>query len=123
MAAWHAWGTGNDDVLPGRTMADLKIAGVDHILATLAGRARSSRADVTSRRRVRGAGGGIRLPAVRTRRAAGRPAGQIAVSHRSFFVVAIGLVLLSLALTRVIENEYYFFAGYVILQYIVLATA
>ena len=36
VAAWHAWGTGNDDVLPGRTMADLKIAGVDHILATLA---------------------------------------------------------------------------------------
>ncbi len=45
------------------------------------------------------------------------------MTHRAFFVVAIGLVLFSLALTRMIENEYYFFAGYVILQYIVLATA
>lgn len=45
------------------------------------------------------------------------------MSHRTFFIVVVVLVLISLGLTRVVENEYYFFAGYVILQYIVLATA
>jgi len=36
---------------------------------------------------------------------------------------AIGVVLAGVALTRVIQNQYYYFAAYVILQYVVLATA
>jgi branched-chain amino acid transport system permease protein len=38
-----------------------------------------------------------------------------------FLAVAVGVVFFGL--TRFIENEYFFFAGYVVLQYIVLATA
>jgi hypothetical protein len=34
--AWQIWTAGGEDVLPGRTMADLKIGGVDLMLATLA---------------------------------------------------------------------------------------
>lgn len=37
VAAWQTWTAGGEDVLPGRTMADLKIAGVDKVLETLAG--------------------------------------------------------------------------------------
>jgi len=34
--AWQIWVAGGEDVLPGRTMADLKIGGADVMLATLA---------------------------------------------------------------------------------------
>ena len=36
VAAWQAWIGRDDDVLPGRTMADLKTAGVDRLLDALA---------------------------------------------------------------------------------------
>jgi branched-chain amino acid transport system permease protein len=38
-------------------------------------------------------------------------------------LLAVGVIALGVLLTGVIENRYYFFAAYVILQYIVLATA
>ncbi len=38
-------------------------------------------------------------------------------------VVALSIVGLGLLLTGVVENRYFYFATYVILQYIVLATA
>lgn len=34
--AWRVWTVGGEDVLPGRTMADLKIGGTDKVLETLA---------------------------------------------------------------------------------------
>jgi len=34
--AWRTWVAGGEDVLPGRTMADLKIGGADKVLETLA---------------------------------------------------------------------------------------
>ena len=34
--AWRVWTAGGEDVLPGRTMADLKIGGTDKVLETLA---------------------------------------------------------------------------------------
>jgi len=34
--AWQVWTAGGEDVLPGRTMADLKIGGTDKVLETLA---------------------------------------------------------------------------------------
>jgi branched-chain amino acid transport system permease protein len=37
--------------------------------------------------------------------------------------LAVGLVLAALLLTRLVDNRYVFFAGYVILQYVVMATA
>ncbi len=40
-----------------------------------------------------------------------------------FYGGAAAVILLGYAATHIIGNEYYFFAGYVILQYIVLATA
>ncbi len=41
----------------------------------------------------------------------------------AFLAAAVAVILLGLVLTRVIRNQYYYFAAYVILQYIVLATA
>jgi branched-chain amino acid transport system permease protein len=40
-----------------------------------------------------------------------------------FAVGAAALLAAALAATRVIDNEYFFFAGYVVLQFVVLATA
>lgn len=40
-----------------------------------------------------------------------------------FYAGAAAVVVLGYAATHLIDNEYYFFAGYVILQYVVLATA
>jgi hypothetical protein len=34
--AWRVWTEGGEDVLPGRSMADLKIGGIDKVLETLA---------------------------------------------------------------------------------------
>jgi branched-chain amino acid transport system permease protein len=46
------------------------------------------------------------------------------VSHwRRFVVGAIVILLVALVLTKVVRNEYFFFATYVVLQFIVLATA
>lgn len=40
-----------------------------------------------------------------------------------FVVGALAVVAVAIALTRILSNEYYFFAGYVVLQFVVLATA
>jgi len=42
---------------------------------------------------------------------------------RAYLVAAPVLLCLAVALARVVHNEYYFFAAYVVLQFIVLATA
>jgi len=43
--------------------------------------------------------------------------------RKGLLAVAVGVVLLGFLLTRTVENPYLYFAAYVILQYIVLATA
>ncbi|MFP6870242.1 MAG: branched-chain amino acid ABC transporter permease [Nitrospinota bacterium] len=45
------------------------------------------------------------------------------MKNKSFFWVAIGVVVLGFALTGVMENRYYYKAGYIVLQFVVLATA
>ena len=45
------------------------------------------------------------------------------MSGRRLLAMAVGLTVLAVALTRLVDNQYYYFAGYVILQYVVLATA
>jgi branched-chain amino acid transport system permease protein len=45
------------------------------------------------------------------------------VRTRVYIALAAGLLIAGVAATRVVGNEYYFFAGYVVLQYVVLATA
>ena len=42
---------------------------------------------------------------------------------RTFLVLAVGVGLLIFGASRFVHNEYYFFASYVVLQYVVLATA
>ena len=42
---------------------------------------------------------------------------------RTFWLVTAVVVAVIFGLTRFVTNEYYFFAGYVVLQYVVLATA
>lgn len=42
---------------------------------------------------------------------------------RSFAFVVLAFVVAALAITRVLDNQYYYFAGYVVLQYVILATA
>lgn len=44
-------------------------------------------------------------------------------SHKAFIVGGLIAVVLAVVLTRVVGNEYFFFAGYVVLQFIVLALA
>ncbi len=45
------------------------------------------------------------------------------MERRGFAAVVLGFVVLGLLVTRVVENQYYYFAAYVVLQYVVLATA
>ncbi|MGH7393170.1 MAG: branched-chain amino acid ABC transporter permease [Candidatus Rokuibacteriota bacterium] len=45
------------------------------------------------------------------------------MSARGFGILAVAVVASGFLLTRVVQNQYVYFAGYVILQYIVLATA
>jgi len=45
------------------------------------------------------------------------------VKGHTFFVVAVAVMVAGLAVTRVLDNQYYYFAAYVVLQYVVLATA
>src|ERR1700731_2371293 len=40
-----------------------------------------------------------------------------------FFLVALGVGAVVFAACRLVHNDYIFFAGYIVLQYIVLATA
>ncbi|HYM31852.1 MAG TPA: branched-chain amino acid ABC transporter permease [Candidatus Cybelea sp.] len=43
--------------------------------------------------------------------------------RQPFWIGAVATIALAFLMTRVLANEYYYFAGYVVLQYIVLATA
>ena len=52
-----------------------------------------------------------------------RPAHPAVKRWIGFFAGAIAILFIALLLARVIGNEYFFFAGYVVLQFIVLATA
>jgi branched-chain amino acid transport system permease protein len=70
-----------------------------------------------------GAGHRIRIPVADAGRQAGRAVGAIAVRSGLFFILALVVAGVVYALAIVAANDYYFFAGYVILQYIVLATA
>jgi len=45
------------------------------------------------------------------------------VRGRTFGVVAVAVIASGFVLTRVVQNQYVYFAGYVVLQYVVLATA
>ncbi len=45
------------------------------------------------------------------------------MKNKSLLWVAIGVVVVGFALTGVMENRYYYKAGYVVLQFVVLATA
>ncbi len=45
------------------------------------------------------------------------------MKNKSLLWVAIGVVVLGFALTGVMENRYYYKAGYIVLQFVVLATA
>jgi branched-chain amino acid transport system permease protein len=45
------------------------------------------------------------------------------VRSRTFFLLALAVAALVFEILRLAENEYLFFAGYVVLQYVVLATA
>jgi branched-chain amino acid transport system permease protein len=46
-----------------------------------------------------------------------------AINHWRFSIGAVAFVGLAFAATRIVPNDYAFFAGYVILQFVVLATA
>ena len=52
-----------------------------------------------------------------------RPAHLAVKRWTSFIVGAFAILVVALLLARVVGNEYFFFAGYVVLQFIVLATA
>lgn len=45
------------------------------------------------------------------------------MSGRALLAGAVALIAVAVGLTRVLDNQYYYFAAYVILQYVVLATA
>src|SRR5205814_4603971 len=72
-----------------------------------------------------GAGDLVCVVARRARRAAAGPAGPMSMRRRdiAFWIGAVIFLIAALVMTQVIRNEYPFFAGYVILQFIVLAVA
>jgi len=45
------------------------------------------------------------------------------VNAPAFLAVIVAVLAVGLAVTRVLDNQYYYFAAYVVLQYVVLATA
>src|SRR6185436_15889793 len=76
-------------------------------------------------RRLLGARDLFRAAARRSRGAAAGPVRQALMNRRSIlFWVGAALFLVAIALmTHFVRNEYPFFAGYVILQFVVLAVA
>src|SRR6202030_2947714 len=71
-----------------------------------------------------GAGRGFWLPVDNAGRAAGRPRRTLAMRNATFWGAAAAVGIVFVVLSRVFfTNEYYFFAAYVVLQYIVLSTA
>src|SRR5205085_3602625 len=70
------------------------------------------------------AGGGVRVSADHAGRAPRRPRRPVAMRNATFWIAAAAVGIAFVVLTRVFfTNEYYFFASYVVLQYIVLSTA
>ena len=112
----------------GRTFCVVVMAGLGSMTGTLVaaiilGVAEIDRADAV--RRLLGAGDFVRDAARRSRRAAARPVRQ-AIMKRNSILFWIGAACFSspwLLMTQFVGNEYPFFAGYVILQFIVLAVA
>ena len=77
-------------------------------------------------RAVLGAGGGVRRAAPHARIPAGgssRAIGLSIVRTRVFLLVSIAVAAVVFFAARMVNNDYVFFAGYTILQFIVLATA
>ena len=72
---------------------------------------------------VLGARGVIRILAADAGGAAGRPVGTLNVRSGPFLLVCLIVGGIVFAAALALGNDYYFFAGYVVLQYIVLATA
>src|SRR5262249_20741240 len=74
-------------------------------------------------RPVVGAGGVVRIFAAHAGVPAGRHSGAMIVRSWLFTLIAILVGAALFAVSRFIKNDYFFFAGYVVLQYIVLSTA
>src|SRR5688500_6823053 len=69
-----------------------------------------------------GAGGRVRLPPDHAGRTARRTSGTIMRTWQ-FFLVSLAIAIAGFLGARLLGNDYLFFAGYVVLQFIVLATA
>src|SRR5438552_7644715 len=77
-------------------------------------------------RPVLGACRGVRRPPAHPRISAGgsaRPLGLPIVQSRVFFLVLIAVAAVVFFAARLVSNDYVFFAGYTVLQFVVLATA
>ena len=72
---------------------------------------------------VVGAGHRLRLPAADARLPVERPAGAQAVSNAWFWALCAALVAALWLAGRLVTNEYVFFMGYAVAQYVLLATA
>lgn len=70
-----------------------------------------------------GAGSIFRIPAIDAGRATGRPIGAMIVRTPVFLLIWLGICALVFAASIGLNNDYIFFAGYVVLQYVVLSTA
>src|SRR6202023_2945154 len=74
-------------------------------------------------RALLGAGRIIWHPAADAGIPARRPAGSLMRSGTVFFLIALAVAAVLFGCGRAINNDYVFFAGYTVLQFIVLATA
>ena len=45
------------------------------------------------------------------------------MSRNRFYIIVVALVIISYLVTSLVENQYYFFAGFAILQLLVMALA
>ncbi len=75
---------------------------------------------------VLGAGGGVRASAAHAGLPAERPSrtiGLAIVQTRYFLLIAVAVAAIVFFAARWVNNDYVFFAGYTVLQFIVLATA
>ena len=79
--------------------------------------------DLDLLRPILGARGVVRLPVADAGGAAGRPVGTVTVRTPLFLVICLAVAAAVFAGAVAVGNDYVFFAGYVILQYVVLSTA
>src|SRR5271155_2395953 len=70
-----------------------------------------------------GAGGVVRLPLADAGGAAGRPIGTVTVRTPAFLLLWLAIAAAVFGAAVAIGNDYVFFAGYVVMQYVVLSTA